>query len=213
MTHRNVSIALRRPVHALALAAALSGATPAFAAASPADGPSPDASPPRIRPLVGVVLTGTMSNVDITVTNPDGSAATGSLSGRYEALAGAEFPIDPNGLALRLTLGIHTSASFSGSGSSEHFTRFPLEATLWYPLNDKLRIGGGARYAARLRFSGAGGRTNDGINATPGPMVAVDYRLLPHLSLDMRYVYERYEQASGSDLEGSHWGIGMTAIY
>jgi hypothetical protein len=29
----------------------------------------------------------------------------------------------------------------------------------------------------------------------------------------MRYVYERYEQASGGDLEASHWGAGLTAIY
>jgi hypothetical protein len=126
------------------------------------------------------VLTGTLTSTNTAeVTNPDGSIAAGSLSGRYEALAGAEFPIDPNGLALRLILGVHTSASFSSSGGSEHFTRFPLEATLWYPLNDKLRIGAGARYAARLRFSGAGGKTTDGLNATPGPLVAADYRLLP----------------------------------
>ena len=214
MTLCTVSSALRRPVHALALAAAFVGFPPAFAAPSPADGTSPDASPAWIHPLVGVMFTGTLGSNIADVTNPDGSTASGSLSGRYEAVAGAEFPIDPNGLTLRLTLGIHTSASFSSTGGgSEHFTRFPLEATLWYPVGDKLRIGAGARYAARPRFSGAGDKTSDGLNSTPGPLVAVDYRLLPHLSLDMRYVYERYEQAGGSDLEGSHWGIGMTAIY
>ena len=214
MTFCTVSSALRRPVHAIAFALTLAGAVPAFAAPSPADGTSPDASPAWIHPLVGVVLTGGAGKS--SVTNPDGSTATGSLAGRYEALAGAEFPIDPNGLTLRLTLGIHASASFSstgGGGGGEHFTRFPLEATLWYPVGDKLRIGAGARYAAHPRFSGAGGKTSDGLNSTPGPLVAANYRLLPHLWLDMRYVYERYEQASGGDLEGSHFGIGMTAIY
>lgn len=214
MTRRPSSHALRRPVQAVALAIALAGSSQAFAAASPADGASPDPTPARIHPLVGVVFTGTIASNKSSVTNPDGSSATGSLSGRYEALAGAEFPIDPNGLALRLTLGVHTSAAFSSSGGgSEHFTRFPLEATLWYPLNGQLRIGGGARYAARLRFSGAGDKTNDGINATPGWMVAADYRLMPHLSLDMRYVYERYEHGAGGDIEGSHWGVGVTALY
>ena len=202
----------RHPVHALALVAALAGTPAAFAAASPADGTSPDA-PARIRPIVGVVLTGTIASNKSNVTNPDGSTATGSLSGRYEALAGAEFPIDPNGLTLRMTLGIHASAGFSSSAGSEHFTRFPFEATFWYPLSDQVRIGGGARYAFHPRFSGAGGNKSDGLNATPAPMIALDYRLMPHLWLDMRYVYERYEQPSGTDLEGSHWGVGLMATY
>jgi len=211
MTLRIASTALARGLPALALAATL--AAPARAAPAPADTPSPDAAPAWIHPLVGAVLTGTIGENKTTVTNPDASSATGSLSGRYEALAGAEFPLDPNGLTLRLTAGIHTSASFTGSGGSEHFTRFPLEATLWYPLGDTVRIGAGARYAMRARFSGAGHNTSDKLNATPGPLVAVDYRLLPHVWLDMRYVYERFEQATGGDLEASHWGLGLIAVY
>jgi hypothetical protein len=212
MNVRPVSTAPRHPVRAFALALALAGALPASAAVSPADGASPDA-PAWIHPLVGVLLTGTVASNKIGVANPDGSVAVGSLSGRYEALAGAEFPIDPNGLTLRLSLGIHVSAAFSSTGGSEHLTRFPLEATLWYPVGDKLRIGAGARYATRARFSGAGRKTADGLNATPGALLVLDYRLLPHLSLDMRYVYERWEQVKGGDLEASHWGLGMTAIY
>jgi hypothetical protein len=200
----------RRTARTLALGLALAAAAPAFAAESPADG---DSAPAAIRPLVGVMLTGTIGDNKVGVANPDGSVATGSLSGRYEALAGAEFPIDPNGLALRLTAGIHVSAAFTGAGSSEHLTRFPLEATLWYPFGDRLRLGGGVRYALRARFSGPGKKTSDGLNATPSLVMGVGYRLMPHLLLDMRYVYERYERASGGDLEASHWGLGLTAIY
>ena len=142
-----------------------------------------------------------------------GSVSSGSLSGRYEGFAGAEFPVDPNGLALRLTAGIHASANFTGSSGSEHLTSFPLEATLWYPIDDKLRLGGGVRYAMHTRFSGAGKHTTNGLNPTPALVFGAGYRLLPHLLLDMRYVYQRYEQASGDDLEASHWGLGLTAIY
>ena len=209
-----VSIAARRPGRAFALAIALAGVSTAFAAPSPAEGASPEATHAAIRPLVGVMLTGTAGTNKIYVTNPDGSTASGSLSGRYEAYAGAEFPIDPNGLTLRLTAGVHASASFSNSGGdSEHVTSIPFEATLWYPLNDQLRVGGGARYAMHTRFSGAGDKTSDGLNATPALVVGVGYRLMPHLLLDLRYVYERYEQASGGDIEASHWGAGLTAIY
>ena len=198
---------------ALALASALAFATPASAAPSPADTATPAAAPAPIRAVAGVLFTGTAGTNDVTVTNPDGSTASGSLSGRYEAFAGAEFPLAPNGLALRLTAGIHSSANFSGSGGSERMTSFPFEATIWYPVNDRMRIGAGARYAMRSRFSGAGGKTGDGLNPTPAVLFGVGYQLMPHLLLDMRYVYERYEQAAGNDLEASHWGVGLTAIY
>jgi hypothetical protein len=205
--------AARHRVRAIALVAALACAAPAFAAPSPADGASPDAATAGIRPLVGILLTGTVSTDKVTVENPDGTASTGSLSGRYEAFAGAEFPVDPNGLTLRLTAGLHATANFTGSRGNEHATSIPLEATLWYPINDRLRLGGGVRYAMHTRFSGAGNKTSDGLDPTPAVVLGVGYRLMPHVLLDMRYVYQRYEQAEGSDLEASHWGLGLTAIY
>ena len=211
---RHVSHAARRPASAFALGILLAAALPAFAASSPADGATEPVAPASIRPIVGVLLTGTAGTNEIGVTNPDGSTAAGSLSGRYEAFAGAEFPVDPNGLTLRLTAGVHASASFSSSGGgSEHATSIPLEATLWYPVNDKARIGGGVRYAMHTRFSGAGGKTNDNLNPTPALVAGVGYQLMPHLLLDLRYVYERYEQPSGADLDASHWGLGLTARY
>jgi opacity protein-like surface antigen len=207
---RLVLLAARHPARALVLAAGLASTAPAFGAASPADAPSPAA----IQPLVGVMVTGTAGVNKVQVTNPDRTTASGSLSGRYEAYAGAEFPLDPNGLTLRLTVGVHATSSFArAGGGSEHATSLPLEATVWYPVGDKLRVGGGARYAMHTRFSGAGNRTSDGLNPTPAVVLGVGYRLMPHLLLDMRYVYERYEQASGGDLEASHWGAGLTAIY
>jgi opacity protein-like surface antigen len=207
---RLVLLAARHPARALVLAAGLASTAPAFGAASPADAPSPAA----IQPLVGVMVTGTAGVNKVQVTNPDRTTASGSLSGRYEAYAGAEFPLDPNGLTLRLTAGVHATSSFArAGGGSEHATSLPLEATVWYPVGDKLRVGGGARYAMHTRFSGAGNKTSDGLNPTPAVVLGVGYRLMPHLLLDMRYVYERYEQASGGDLEASHWGAGLTAIY
>jgi len=211
MTRPLLSAALARPASLLALAAALAGAAPAQAAPAPSEEATPEA-PARIRPLVGVLVTGTASTNESAFNNPDGTVVTGNLSGRYEGFAGAEFPVDPNGLTLRLTAGIHVTGNMSG-GASEHFTRFPLEATLWYPVNGKLRIGGGARYSMRGRFSGHGGHTSDNLNATPAFVVGVGYELLPHLRLDGRFVYERYERYGGDDVEASHWGLGLTAVY
>jgi hypothetical protein len=215
MTLRSLSFpAPMRAVQAVALGALVACAAPALAATAPADAASPAAEAPWIRPVVGAMLTGTISDDKIAVTNPDTSVSVGSLSGRYEAFAGAEFPIDPNGLALRLTAGIHMTSSFKSSfGGTGHATSVPVEATLWYPVNERMRLGGGVRYAMHTRFSGPGRNTIDDLNATPACVFGVGYRLMPHLLLDMRYVYERYEQQSGGDLEASHWGIGLTAIY
>ncbi len=197
----------------LALLLALAAPVCAFADAAPADVATPAAEQAHIRPLVGALITGTLSNGQTAFSNPDGSDATGNLGGRYEAFAGLEFPIDPNGLALRLTAGIHTTHVTTNGSGNERFTRFPLEATLWYPLGDSLRVGAGARYAARIRFSGPGGNTSDHLTAAPGLLLGVGYKLLPHLWLDARYAYERFEQEKGSDVDGSHFGIGLTGLY
>ena len=198
---------------ALAAASALLAA-PALARAdaSPADASSPvaDNSPPKgVHPVVGALLTGTLGGDNVTVTNPDGTSPTGNLGTRYDVYAGAEFPLTAGGLRLRLTAGIHTG-SF---GSDQHFTRFPLEASVMYPMTSDLRFGAGVRYPLRMRFSGAGGNTADGLTATPSVMVLADYRLVDHLYLDMRYVVERYTLPAGGSAEASHWGIGASAMY
>ncbi len=197
------------PALARAEAAPADVVTPAApAAAAPTH--SSDFGP--IRPVAGILLTGTLGTATETVVNPDGSLATGKLGGRVQAFVGAEFGVAANGLKLRLTGGIQTG-NLSSAGGTERFTRIPLEATLLYPINDKLRIGGGARYAAHLRFSGPGDNSSANLNATPGGLVVADYRLFEHLLLDARYVYERYESSVNGDQEGSHWGIGMTVMY
>jgi hypothetical protein len=208
MTRRPTS-----PVPTALLATALLAAPlAALADASPAGASSPvtDNTPPKgIHPVAGVLLTGTLGGNDKTVVNPDGSSATGNLGARYGAYAGAEFPLTAGGLRLRLTAGVHVGTLSGG----ERFTRFPLEAAIFYPVSDELRVGAGVRYPMRMRFGGAGGDTTDGLSATPGVLALVDYRLAPHLWLDMRYVVERYNLSTGGSLDASHWGIGASAMY
>ena len=214
MTLRTRSCALARAARLAALGAAFACAAPAPAPAFAATAPAEAAGAPWIRPVVGVLLTGTITDNQVALANPDTSTAVGSLSGRYEAFAGAEFPVDPSGLALRLSVGIHATATFKTSGgASEHATSLPVEATLWVPVGDRVRLGGGVRYALRTRFGGPGRNTANQLDATPALVFGAGYRLMPHLLLDMRYVYERYEQPGGGDLDASHWGVGLTAIY
>jgi len=197
---------------ALAAAALLAAPLAALADASPADASSPvtDNSPPKgIHPVAGALLTGTIGGNDVFVTNPDGTSARGNLGTRYDLYAGAEFPLTAGGLRLRLTAGVHTG-SF---GSGQRFTRFPLEASIMAPVTDDLRVGGGVRYPMRMRFSGAGNDTADGLTATPSVMALADYRLAAHLYLDLRYVVERYTRLTGGSVDASHWGLGVSSMY
>jgi hypothetical protein len=155
------------------------------------------------------LFTGTVSTQDQPVTHTDGSTAHGNLGGRYQVYAGAEFPLTDGGLRLRLTAGAHVGELTGPNGTTEHIVRFPLEASLMLPMNDALRLGVGARYPARLRIGG--GTSN--LSATPGVMFLADYRVAPHVSVDLRYVVERYTRLEGGSEDASHFGVGASAMY
>jgi hypothetical protein len=212
MTSRPPFTMPRAAVALLAACAALGAPAPALADAAPADASSPvtDNAPPKgIHPVVGALLTGTVGSDDQYITNGDGSAAHGSLGGRYEVFAGAEFPLTAGGLRLRLTAGAHVGPLSGPNGATEHIVRFPLEASLMYPLNVDLRFGIGARYPMRLRIGGG----NSDLSATPSVMFLADYRVAPHVTVDMRYVVERYTRLTGGSADASHFGLGASAMY
>jgi len=172
-----------------------------------------DNSPPReVHPLVGALVTGNINSDQQGLTNPDGSTASGNLGARVEVFAGAEFPLTKGGLRLRLDAGAHEGHVASSSGS-EHFVYYPIEALLVYPINDSWRLGGGVRYPAHLRFSGAGGHTNLGLGSKPGAAAFVEWAVVPHVWLDLRYVQEEFEPDSGGSITTSHWGLGAIAEY
>ncbi len=197
-------------------AASLLAPVAARADAAPADASSPpvDTRPPHeFHPLVGALLTGNLSSNPVAVTNPDGSTASGNFGARYELFAGGEFPLTQGGLRLRLTAGLHVAPLSASSGGGEHLTTFPLEAALVYPVDDDLRVGAGAHYAMRMRFSGPGANSTDGLNAVPGVFAFLEYRIQPHLWLDGRYVSEYYEDAGGDSFNTGHWGLGALAEF
>ena len=206
------------PLSPLVVAAAALLAQPqaARADASPADASSPvaDNSPPReFHPLVGALVTGNISPNDQSLANPDGSTATGNLGGRYEVFAGAEFPLTKGGLRLRLTAGAHEGRVSPSAGGSEHFVYYPLEASLVYPVSDTWRLGGGVRYPARIKFSGPGAHSNLGLGSAPGAVGFIEWAVVPHVWLDLRFVAEDFEPYSGGSITTNHWGLGAVAEY
>jgi hypothetical protein len=183
----------------------------ARADAAPAEAASPAAPLPPIRPLAGVLYTvGQNQDAKATLTDPSGKVtANVDLTGIIDIYAGAEFPLAPNGLALQLTVGVHESTSDNGVSAR----RYPLEALLLYPVSPSVRIGGGVRYPAHLRFIGAGD-SRSGLTATPSVLGLVEIKMSQHFAVDLRYVKEQYqEDSSAARLDASHFDAGVQAIY
>jgi hypothetical protein len=196
---------------ALICLGALAAPLGARADAAPAEAASPAAPLPPIRPLAGVLYTiGEGSNSKATLVSPDGTQkAAVDLAGVVDIFAGADFPVAPNGLAIRLTAGVHQSSSSNGVSAR----RYPLEALLMYPTSPTVSIGGGVRYPVHLSFNGAGDATS-GLTSTPGWLGLVEVKFGEHLAADFRYVKEQYQMSgSATRLDASHFDAGVVAIY
>ena len=196
---------------ALICLGALAAPADARADAAPAEAASPAAPVPAFRPLAGVLYTiGEGDSSKAVLLTPDGQEkAQVDLAGIVDIFAGADFPVAPNGLALRLTAGVHQSSSSNGVSAR----RFPLEALLMYPASPTVSIGGGVRYPAHLHFSGAGDATS-GLTSTPAWLGLVEVKFGEHLAADFRYVKEQYQiSGSAGRLDASHFDAGVVAIY
>jgi hypothetical protein len=196
---------------ALICLGALAAPLVARADAAPAEAASPAAALPPIRPLAGVLYTvGEGEGSKAVLLNPDGTEkARVDLAGVIDLFAGADFPVAPNGLAIRLTAGVHQSSSSNGVSAR----RFPLEALLMYPTSPTVTLGGGVRYPVHLRFNGAGDATA-GLTSTPGWVGMIEVKLGEHLAADFRYVKEQYQSDySASRFDASHFDAGVVAIY
>jgi hypothetical protein len=197
--------ALAAPLAAHADASPAEPATPAPPAPA---APAAAAYEPAFRPIAGVLYTiGQGETAKASVVAADGTTGHVDLAGILDVYAGGEFPLAPNGLALQLTIGWHQSSS--SNGISAH--RIPLEAILMYPLSPVVRLGGGIRYPAHLRFSDGAA---PGLTSTPGFLGVLEIKLAQHFALDLRYVEEQYQlPTSSSRLDASHFGAGISAIY
>ena len=120
---------------------------------------------------------------------------------------------------LQTTLGIHTAGTLGTNGNAS-FTRFPLEVMGIYQLNDKYRIGAGARKSLAAKLSTAGVATYQPsleFNASVGQVIELQYLLgKPNkksnakTALNFRYVKETFtEKTEGIKVKGDHIGVGV----
>jgi len=92
------------------------------------------------------------------------------------------------------------SASFhvddqSAQNGSMKFQRFPIEALVFYHINEQWKLGTGLRYISSAKLSGSGAAEFDDVkfDSSLSNVVEAEYMFTPQFSLKLRYVNEKFE--------------------
>jgi len=123
---------------------------------------------------------------------------------------GASILTDSKDIELELTLSLKYGNLSAGDGSAS-FTRFPLEALVFYRL-PQFRVGGGLTYHLNPKLSGDGAASAlDGIkfDNAAGLVLQGDYLVSPKMAVGLRYTSLDYkEKVTGTTAKSS--GVGFT---
>ena len=162
----------------------------------------------NVRGIVGLGLT-LGGDTLATVTYFDGTTDSIKAGGMVHLYGGAEFRISPQ-LTMQATVGYHVDNTNGNSNGTLRFSRYPVELLAHYQINDKVRLGGGARLvnSAKLGSSGVLSGLDVSFNSTVGVVLEGEYMIAPQLGLKLRGVSEKYEpNGGGSSVDGNHIGF------
>lgn len=160
-----------------------------------------------MRGILGVGITsGGDTLASVTFTNGDTEDVKGG--GLIHIYGGAEFRISPQ-VSVQGTFGYHVSDTSSASNGSLRFSRYPLELLAHYQINDKVRLGGGARFVNDAKVAGSGvlSAINVDYGSTTGLVLEGEYLVTQRIGLKLRTVSEKYKPAGGPSADGNHIGF------
>ena len=133
-----------------------------------------------------------------------------------------QFENDP--VALMLSANYHVDAA-GGSNGSDTFSRFPIEALVYYTGKERFRIGGGVRIvnSPEWVYTVNGVTEKATFDNTTGLVAEIGYHLTRKAWLNLRFVSEKYKantytapngvtysQAGRAPFSGSHMGVNFT---
>jgi hypothetical protein len=151
----------------------------------------------------------TIKTVDFT----DGTTATikaneGIYLGGGMALVEVVKDVD-----IELSLAWKFKAIIASNGDVT-FTRFPLEALVFYKF-DKVRLGGGATYHLnpKLTVSGAAIGPNVSYDNALGRVLQADYRVTDKLNVGLRYTSIEYKVGNSPAKSGNGAGIMFSGSF
>jgi hypothetical protein len=162
-----------------------------------------------IRPLVGIGYVRGSEEVSPKVPGtPRQSPAR--VSGFLHGYVGGSYLPSVN-TAVELTVGFQGGATKDGQTYTYEFTRVPVELGYFYEPMDGLSLGGGVRKSispklSRFKYS-AEKAYEPSITSNVGAFVQVKAGSGDHVSLSLKYVFEKFKSPQLGDINGNHFGI------
>lgn len=148
---------------------------------------------------------------DTIVTAVFTNGSTKSLKANELLFLGGGVSIlnDDKDLQAELSLGIKTD-SISASNGDIDFTRYPLDALVFYR-ESKFRLGGGLTYHFSPKVSGSGvaGGVDIKFKDALGVILQADYLVWREMSVGLRYTMLEYKTASGPAATAKSDGFGL----
>ncbi len=165
------------------------------------------------RPFVGAGLTyGGDRLARVEYTND--TSETLHAGGIVHLVAGVDARFTPL-VSAQLNIGYHVDST-SGSDASLRFQRFPVELLAYLSVNEKFRIGGGARFVSGAKVTGSGvfDSAHAEFESTTGAVIEGEYFITPKVGVKLRAVSEKYKLKYDSDkIDGSHGGVYLNYYF
>lgn len=203
---------MKKPAFAFFLALAAFGAqaqttepAPAVAAAPAVQYEAVGAKPLRFVLGAGITFGGDKL---ATAYYDDGDEVDLRAGDMVALVAGVDYRINQD-FSVQGTVGYHVDRAGADNGDMR-FERIPFELLGYYHVNDKLRVGGGLRYATGVKFrsSGAGDIGDYKFKDTTSPVAEIEYLFTPRMGLKLRYVNDEFKEKDyGGKVKGDHVGI------
>lgn len=147
-----------------------------------------------------------------TVTFRDGTTETIKANEGFYVAGGVAYIPETLNLETELTVGWKYTGVTASNGELR-FTRYPLEALVFYPW-EFMRFGGGLTYHINptLERDGAVVGSDEKYDNAVGLVGQVDYRLSDNVTLGVRYTMLEYSRAGG-DKGADGFGINVSGRF
>jgi hypothetical protein len=174
----------------------------------------------RLRPFAALGLTWGGDRLD-TVQFEHGSDVNIRAGGLVDLRGGVDIHFE-SPLSVQLSVGYHfqtvSGETSSGDDGRKTFDRYPIEVLGHWDLNDQWRIGGGARWSQKAKFSSSGALDvgNVEFESSTGAVLEVEYFTTRNLAFKLRGVHEKYKlkgYSTAPEYDGSHIGAYVSYYF
>jgi opacity protein-like surface antigen len=162
-----------------------------------------------VRAFIGAGITGGGDSL-ATVVFTNGSSEDVRAGALIHVYGGVEFRLAPQ-FTVQTSLGYHVDDTGGFSNGSLRFSRYPVELLGHFQIDNRVRLGGGARFINNAKLEGSGVLSGNRVDfdSTVGAVIEGEYLVTPSIGLKLRYVNEKYK-TGGVSVDGSHGGFYFT---